>query len=369
MATRRGTSAPAMRRVPRQLTTDYVAALKEYSRLLFEGGLCPGKDCKRPERVAALIEVGRDVGLPATMAVSWIAIVNGRPSIYGDAALALIRQSGLLASEPREWYEGTEGEDDYTACFAIKRVGADEHVARFSIADAKRAELWNKEGPWRGYPYRQMMWRAKGFACRDKFQDVLCGLILKEEADDLPVIKVVGFEQDPTPVSPPPAALPGPPAPPAAEIVPGIARVDEAAPAGPMTDEQAERLVQLRGLVCAARGCKSDGERREVWSETLLKLIGVPSAAELNEHRGRRPDREAGQGARPFHEPAGVDAGDLSDANHWPPELRRAVRDHGAGVVYAAGLAVLGYPPTWVTSTAEAGRVRESLSRSRGSSA
>lgn len=173
---------------PRMVSPEYVAALREYSKLLYDGGLVP-KASARPEGIAVLIEIGRDVGLPATMAVAWVAIINGRPSIYGDAAMALIRSSGLLASA-RDYYEG-EG-DAYAAVCELARVGAAEpRVQRFSVADAKRARLWGKPGPWTEYPERMLAFRARGFCARDEFADVLCGLIFAEEANDLPPPRVV----------------------------------------------------------------------------------------------------------------------------------------------------------------------------------
>ena len=181
-------TAPAKppRHACRAITPDYVEALRQYSDLLYRGGFHGGKECKRYEAVAAKIEVGRDLGIPATQAIAWIMIVNGKPTIYGDLGMAMIRSSGLLdESHLKEWYEG-EG-DDFTACFTIKRVGpAEPRTVRFSVGDAKRAKLWGKAGPWTEYPERQLMWRAKGFACRDEFQDVLCGLTFVEEAADAP---------------------------------------------------------------------------------------------------------------------------------------------------------------------------------------
>jgi hypothetical protein len=59
-------------------------------------------------------------------------------------------------------------------------------VAKFSVEDAKRAGLWGKQGPWSAYPKRMMQMRARGFALRDAFPDVLKGLITAEEAQDYP---------------------------------------------------------------------------------------------------------------------------------------------------------------------------------------
>jgi hypothetical protein len=67
-----------------------------------------------------------------------------------------------------------------------KRKNRKPVVAKFSVEDAKRAGLWGKQGPWSAYPKRMMQMRARGFALRDAFPDVLKGLISAEEAQDYP---------------------------------------------------------------------------------------------------------------------------------------------------------------------------------------
>lgn len=68
-------------------------------------------------------------------------------------------------------------------CIA-KRHGSSPVTARFSVMDAKRAGLWTKAGPWQTYPRRMLQMRARSFALRDAFPDVLKGLISVEEALD-----------------------------------------------------------------------------------------------------------------------------------------------------------------------------------------
>lgn len=275
----------ARRLVPRTITTEYVESLRAYSDVLYRGGLTP-KGASRPESIAVLIEIGRDIGLPATMAVAWVAIINGRPSIYGDAAMALIRSSGLLVAESvKEWYEG-EG-DELTACFSIQRVGtAGPRTVRFSVFEAKRAKLWGKPGPWTEYPERQLMWRAKGFACRDEFQDVLCGLIFAEEARDLPRVVVVTDEAEgATPIertTPPTVSLtPGPLPTVEEQQLAVLQRVAESSAdlAGVpiisdrpalITHAQTEELTRLRKLYLARRGIQGGTEEAQTaWANLV----------------------------------------------------------------------------------------------------
>lgn len=59
-------------------------------------------------------------------------------------------------------------------------------VQKFSVKDAKRAGLWGKSGPWSTYPDRMLTMRARSWALRDEFADILKGIIAAEEAQDYP---------------------------------------------------------------------------------------------------------------------------------------------------------------------------------------
>jgi hypothetical protein len=69
-------------------------------------------------------------------------------------------------------------------CEAKRRGYPAPTVVRFSVADAKKAGLWGKSGPWSQYSSRMLTLRARGFALRNAFADALRGLITAEEAQD-----------------------------------------------------------------------------------------------------------------------------------------------------------------------------------------
>jgi hypothetical protein len=83
--------------------------------------------------------------------------------------------------------------DDWGIEVTVKRKGMSPVVSRFTVGDAKRANLWEKAGPWKQYPRRMMEMRARGFALRTAFADVLNGIHLTEEIepDDLRNMKTV----------------------------------------------------------------------------------------------------------------------------------------------------------------------------------
>lgn len=126
---------------------------------------------------------GLEVGLSPMQALQRIAVVNGRPTIWGDGALALVQASGLAAFVS-EVVSGDTPELWVASCTVLRR-GEREVVTRtFSVEDAKRARLWGKAGPWSEYPQRMLQMRARAFTLRDAFADVLGGLYLHEELAD-----------------------------------------------------------------------------------------------------------------------------------------------------------------------------------------
>lgn len=154
-----------------------------FAQCVVKSGFAP-KGMEKPESVLIAVEMGYEVGLSPMAALQNTAVVNGRPTIYGDAALALVRGSGLL-----EFYEekqvGAKGKDDFGYCVTAKRKGdSSSYSETFTVADAKTAGLWGKPGPWTQYPARMLKFRARGFLLRDAFGDVLKGMRTFEEARD-----------------------------------------------------------------------------------------------------------------------------------------------------------------------------------------
>lgn len=153
-----------------------------FASLVSKSDFAP-KDFKgKPESCLLAIQHGSEVGLSPMQSLQSIAVINGRPTIWGDAALALV-QSSPVCEYVREYVEG-DG-DQMTAVCEAKRQGYPKpSVSRFSVADAKKAGLWGKAGPWTQYPSRMLALRARGFALRNAFADALRGLVTAEEAQD-----------------------------------------------------------------------------------------------------------------------------------------------------------------------------------------
>lgn len=138
-------------------------------------------------QVALIVAKGMAVGVGPVQALENIMVVNNRCTIWGDLAIALVRASGK-AGAIVETIEG-DGDNRVARCDAQRiQAGSVETISRtFSVRDAREAGLWGKSGPWKQYPNRMLQMRARAFALRDGFADVLKGLGIREEFDDADV--------------------------------------------------------------------------------------------------------------------------------------------------------------------------------------
>lgn len=157
---------------------------KQFATELASSNLVPKAYAGKPLDILVAIQWGTELGLAPMQSLQNIAVINGKPSVYGDALMALV-QANPACEGIEEFFEG-EGTPNPVAVCIAHRKGRKPVTARFSVEDAKRAGLWNKQGPWTQYPKRMLQMRARGFALRDSFPDALKGLITVEEAQDYP---------------------------------------------------------------------------------------------------------------------------------------------------------------------------------------
>lgn len=191
---------------------------RQFAEELASSSLVPKQYVNKPLDVLVAMQWGAELGLAPMQALQNIAVINGKPSVYGDAMMALV-QASPVCEDIKEYMEGEGTPNPVAVCVATRR-NRTPVVAKFSVEDAKRAGLWGKQGPWQAYPKRMMKMRARGFALRDAFPDVLKGLISAEEAEDYPE-EAKPRERDVTPTRPAnPLDAIAPPEPPAIELEP-----------------------------------------------------------------------------------------------------------------------------------------------------
>lgn len=158
-----------------------IEAAIECCKMISRASFCPKEFRGKPEEVLCAIQYGMEIGLSPMQAIQSIAVINGKPSIYGDGLIGL-----CLSFSECEYINEHFDEKTMTAVCKVKRKGRPEVVSIFSKEKAMNAKLWGKDGPWKTYPERMLQMRARGFALRDVFADRLKGIIAAEEARDYP---------------------------------------------------------------------------------------------------------------------------------------------------------------------------------------
>ena len=159
------------------------AEAMELAKTLASSQLIPKAFQQRPDDVFVAMMWSHSLGIPIVQGLQGIAVINGKPSLYGDALLAVCMGSGQMA-DIEETVTGNA--DNLTATCKVTRRGKPTPVvSTFSIADARAAGLLGKPGPWKQYTSRMLKMRARAFALRDAFPDVLSGIASAEEMQDV----------------------------------------------------------------------------------------------------------------------------------------------------------------------------------------
>lgn len=204
----------------------------EVCKVIADSDVVPKDFRGKPGNVLVALQMGAEVGLPPMQAIQSIAVINGRPSMWGDALLGLVQASGLLE-------DIVEDNDGKVATCAVKRYGRATHTQTFSLEDARKAGLIGKQGPWSQYQTRMLQMRARAFALRDVFPDVLKGLHCAEESQDVPT--------DPVDITPQKGAEP-------TKGVQGLKDKLQAPAPAPAPDHEsaaADWLIQIRDATTA----------------------------------------------------------------------------------------------------------------------
>lgn len=245
-----------------------------FAEMLAASKLVPSAYKDKPADVLVACQWGAEIGLPPLQALQSIAVINNVPSVWGDAVVGLVRGSGVCEYINQDWDEETK-----TATCTVKRKGEPEQVRTFSREDANMAGHMNKD-TYKKNLRRMLSIRARTFALRDVFADVLRGLKVAEEVMDYPE------EKDITPTTQQAEAKPAS----KAESVLNKVRSRKQEPEPVMIDTPEEATVeqpvytdaqraQLNGLIEQMGYCQSLTELKEVANQ--IAGVGVLPGEEL----------------------------------------------------------------------------------------
>lgn len=171
---------------PRNLTE-----LMAWAKLVNSSGLAPKG--MNDAGIILAVQMGAELRVTPTQALQNIAVINGRPSIWGDLGLALFKRDAAYETfEERDPAEALEKKGGWCK---IKMKGAEKPIIRtFSLAEAETAGLFARaqggsdakgKGPWITYPGRMLQMRARWWAMRDAAPEVFKGLAAREEQHDI----------------------------------------------------------------------------------------------------------------------------------------------------------------------------------------
>jgi hypothetical protein len=152
---------------------------------LAASNLVPEEYRGRPDDCFVAVQMGAELGMGPFQAVQSISVINGRPALWGDGLLGVVR-----ASKKCEYIRESFDPDTQTAICETKRVGDEKPILRtFSRADAVKAGLIGSKtsghSPWAKYEARMLQMRARSWCLRDAYADVLRGLSSAEELMDV----------------------------------------------------------------------------------------------------------------------------------------------------------------------------------------
>lgn len=177
--------------------------------------------------VSVAIMSGAELGLKPMVSLRSFTVINGKPALYGDGLINVVRQSGKVAY----LRTGCEVRDGKMVgwCEAKRNDTDEDKRVEFSQDDAIRAGLWQadalirkqvwekgdkvwkenqpNDSPWYRFPQRMLAWRAAGYCLRELFGDVLGGIRDEFEAREIADgddMRDITPRQPPAPPAPPP---------------------------------------------------------------------------------------------------------------------------------------------------------------------
>jgi len=142
-----------------------------------------GSEAEALARIVVIFERGMSLGLSPSQALESITMIQGRLALWGDAMVGLVLAHQDCEGITDEWTG--EGDAKKVSVTAYRR-GRKVSPSTFGVADAKRAGLWGKSGPWSQYPDRMLLIRARTLAIRNTWADVTTGLTSVEDLMDYP---------------------------------------------------------------------------------------------------------------------------------------------------------------------------------------
>ncbi len=155
-----------------ELSTDQWTLMRNQAEALVKSGFLPVA-INTPEKALAIMQKGRELGIPPMEAMSSINVIQGKPSVSPQLMLALARRTGELEDLQMDV-------SDKVANVTVKRKGQSAYTTTFGIKEATDLQLITKDN-YKKQPGVMFQWRALAQNLRVTFPDAIAGLYLVEE--------------------------------------------------------------------------------------------------------------------------------------------------------------------------------------------
>lgn len=198
--------------------------------------------------VTTIILSGMELGLPPMVSLRSFGLIGNKPGLYGDGLINvcrrhqtaeyvklgftpgyIVKKRHVIPDDPKspiEEYrvEETFADNAFGWCEAKRSDTGEVAREEFTVADAKRAGLWDdrefrrgkvwengqqvwsdkvpNDTTWHRYPKRMLQWRAAGYNLRNLFADVLGGMPTVDELQEIEQIEDMRDITPPRPTAP-----------------------------------------------------------------------------------------------------------------------------------------------------------------------
>jgi hypothetical protein len=155
----------------------------EWGKMIIDSRLAP-RGFERASQVVWCVQKGRELGLgPATSLDAFYMTPEGKPALYAEAAWAIVLASGNVSDWDEE--SGGTGLDAWHTFKVLRRGDKRWRLATFSQREAVAAGLVKPRSGWEKWPQRMRRARSLAFLLHDVFPDLLKGLRIEGEIDEV----------------------------------------------------------------------------------------------------------------------------------------------------------------------------------------
>lgn len=154
-------------------------SMEKMADAFYASGMFP--DIRSQAQAIVKIQAGSELGFPPIYAMTKIYIVKGRVMVSAEALGAMIKRSGRYDYRVVKLTD-TECELQFTD------RGADAYLSRFTMEDAKRADLIKTDSGWMKWPRAMLMSKALSQGARIVGPETISGAYTPED---------FGFTSDP----------------------------------------------------------------------------------------------------------------------------------------------------------------------------